>query len=238
VNIAAIGDLHCQTDSQGQIRELLQGAAQAAEVLVLAGDLTNRGMIEEMEVLLAELKRLTLPVVAVLGNHDHELEHAELLIKMMESDGIHVLESTSCVIQGVGFVGTKGFCGGFGAHRIQPFGEKAIKDFVNTSVREVLQMEKALEQLGTRRKVGVIHYAPIRETLHGESAELFPFLGSSLIGDAFDRYGVDVVFHGHAHNGAPFGRTPKEIPVYNVSRFVRIRLGKLPFLIYDLDEPA
>lgn len=234
MKIAAIGDLHCKTDSNGPVGRLLAEAAREADVLVLAGDLTDRGRIEEMEVLLQGLQPLTLPVVAVLGNHDHEQDHAEILLKMMKSSGVHVLESSTCVIQGVGFIGTKGFCGGFGAQRIQPFGEKAIKDFVNTSVSEVLRMEQALQDLGTRRKVGVIHYAPIRDTLQGESAELYPFMGSSLLADAFDRCGADVVFHGHAHNGAPEGRTRGGIPVYNVSRFVRARLGGPPCLLYTL----
>ena len=234
MRIAAIGDIHCKADSRGLVEELLGEASREAEVLVLAGDLTDRGRIEEMEVLLEGLSRLPVPVVAVLGNHDHEQEHAEILFNMMEAGGVHALDSTTCVIGGVGFIGAKGFGGGFGARRIQPFGEKAIKDFVNASVNEVLRMEQALQGLGTRRKVGVVHYAPIRETLHGEAAELYPFMGSSLLADAFDRCGADVVFHGHAHNGSPSGRTAGNIPVHNVSRFVRKRMGLPPYLLYAL----
>jgi Icc-related predicted phosphoesterase len=233
MKVAAIGDLHCEETSKGKIRGLLDGAEEASDVLVLAGDLTNRGLIQEMEVLLSELKSLRIPVVAVMGNHDHENGQAELLGKMMEGSGICVLESTACLIEGTEFIGTKGFCGGFDEYRIQPFGEQAIKEFVQAGVREVLSLDDALGKMQGRHRVGVLHYSPIKKTLHGESPELFPFLGSSLIEDAFDRNRADVIFHGHAHHGTPSGETKKGIPVFNVSRFIR-KADEPPYLVYEL----
>jgi Icc-related predicted phosphoesterase len=236
MKIAAIGDLHCRRNSQGQIRKLVQPVENKADVLILAGDLTNGGFIEEMEVLLDELRGFALPIIAVVGNHDHEAGQVELLQKMMTSQGICVLECNSCQIRDTGFIGTKGFCGGFGKHRIQPFGEQAIKTFVQTSVEEVLNMESSLEELDGSHKVGVVHYAPIKETLAGESPELYPFLGTSLLESAFDRNPVDVIFHGHAHHGAPKGHTRGGIPVFNVSQFVRMQTAATPYLIYDLHD--
>jgi Icc-related predicted phosphoesterase len=236
MKIAAIGDLHCEQNSQGKIRKLIQPVEDKADVLVLAGDLTNSGRIEEMEVLLEELNGFTLPIIAVMGNHDHEAGQVELLEKMMASRGICVLQSTSCRIGEAGFVGTKGFCGGFGEYRIQPFGERAIKKFVQASVDEVLNMEAALEQLDGMHKVGVVHYAPIKATLVGESPELYPFLGTSLLESAFDRKRVDVIFHGHAHHGALQGHTRGGIPVFNVSQFARALTGETPYLIYELQH--
>ncbi len=238
MKIAAIGDLHCQKNSQGKIRNLIQPVESKADVLVLAGDLTNGGLIEEMDVLLEDLRGFALPIIAVVGNHDHESGQVELLEKMMASQGICVLECTTCMIEDTVFIGTKGFCGGFGDYRIQPFGEQAIKTFVQTSVDEVLNMEAALEKLDGGFKVGVVHYAPIKDTLVGESPELFAFLGTSLLEAAFERHRVDVIFHGHAHHGSPQGYTRGGIPVFNVSQFVRAQTSDSPYLIYDLHRPG
>ncbi len=233
MRIAAIGDLHCKTKSKGEFSRLFEGVEKEADILILAGDLTNVGLVEEMDVLLEELKTVNLPIIAVVGNHDHENDQADLLTNMMTGSDICVLDCTTCEVDGVGFVGAKGFGGGFLNRRVQPFGERAIKTFVQTSIDEVVRMEKALETLKTDRKIAVMHYSPIKDTLEGESPELFPFLGSSLLADAVERHGVDVVFHGHAHNGSPAGRTSGGIPVRNVSRFVQRRFNRKEYLIYE-----
>jgi hypothetical protein len=234
VRIAAIGDLHCQANSRGKIRGLLKGVNDEADVLLLAGDLTNVGLMEEMEVLLDELDHFSMPIVAVPGNHDHENDHIEVLMNMMRSRRIHVLDGTTCEIGDVGFVGTKGFCGGFGKLRIQPFGERPIKAFIQAALDEVVRLENAAMGLSALHKVGVLHYSPISETLSGEEKELYPFLGSSLFGDALDRQGMEVIIHSHAHKGSPSGRTPNKTPVYNVSRFVLRRFGMPPFFCFDV----
>jgi Icc-related predicted phosphoesterase len=234
MRIAAIGDLHCTASSAGMVRSLLAGVEDEADVVVLAGDLANVGLPEEIEVLLRDLAAIPLPVIAVVGNHDHENDKADLLVRMMQDSGVCVLDCTSCEIGGVGFVGTKGFCGGFYRRRIATFGERALKDFVQESVDEAERLEAALATLTTERKVAVMHYSPIRETLSGESEELFPFLGTSRLADALDRFRVDVVFHGHAHHGSPQGHTPAGIPVYNVARFVLARYGHTAYYVHEV----
>jgi hypothetical protein len=233
VKIAAIADLHCGKSTGRDIREVFTDLEKKADILVMAGDLTNVGLVEEMERLISLLEAIALPKIAVLGNHDHQNDENEMLVKMMEGSGICVLDCTSCVIDGVGFVGTKGFCGGFGELRIQPLGEQAIKEFVRNSIDEAVRVENALNELDTRKRIAILHYAPVKETLTGEPPELFPFLGSSLIADALNRHRVDVVFHGHAHHGSPEGRTAAGIPVYNVCRFVQQRFYNRDYMIYE-----
>lgn len=234
MRIAAVGDLHCQVKSRGKIQELLKGVNDEAEVLLLAGDLTNVGLMEEMNVLLDELNHFSMPIIAVPGNHDHESDRIEVLLNMMRGRNINVLDGTTCEVGDVGFVGTKGFCGGFGKLRIQPFGESPIKAFIQAGIDEVVRLENAAMGLSTLHKVGVLHYSPIADTLEGEEKELYPFLGSSLFGDALERQGVSVIVHGHAHKGSPFGSTPNNIPVYNVSKFVLRRFGLPPFFCFDV----
>ncbi len=234
MKIAAIGDLHCTDRSQGEIRRVLAGIEQEAEVLLLAGDLTNCGLIEEAQVLTEELSHFPLPKVAVLGNHDHHSDQIELVHSALEHAGIRVLNSTSCVIDGVGFVGAKGFGGGFGERRIQPFGERSVKNFVQTSIEATTRLEAAMKALPVSRRVALLHYAPVRDTIVGESPEIFPFLGCSLLADALDRQQASVILHGHAHNGTAEGRTAGGIPVHNVSRYVLARDGGKPYLVFEV----
>lgn len=234
MKIAAIGDLHCTDRSQGDIRRMLEGIEGQAEVLLLAGDLTNCGLIEEAQVLTEELSHIHLPKVAVLGNHDHHNDQVELLTSALEHAGVCVLNSTSCVINGVGFVGAKGFGGGFGERRIQPFGERSVKNFVHASVEATTRLEAAMKALPVSRRVALLHYAPVRDTIVGESPEIFSFLGCSLLADAMDRQQAKVILHGHAHNGTARGRTAGGIPVYNVSRYVLSRDGGSPYLVFEV----
>jgi uncharacterized protein len=233
MRVAAIADLHCTARSAGKIRRMLTGA-ESADVLALGGDLTNVGLPQEMEVLLDELGHLAMPKVAVTGNHDHESGQVETLVAMMRDADWHVLDGDLWELGDVAFVGTKGFCGGFGRRRLMPFGESLIKDFIQVSIDEAERLENALARTHCRRRVAVLHYAPIAGTLLGEDPELFPFLGYSLYGDAIDRHGADLVVHGHAHDGSPTGKTPGGIPVHNVSRYVLRRAGQADFALFDV----
>ncbi len=234
MRIAAIADLHCRVNSANTIRPLLEGVEREADLLILAGDLTDTGLQDEINVLEGELAGLDLPIVAVLGNHDHESDQADALTNMLCSVGVTVLDGSVAEFDEVGFVGTKGFCGGFDDLFIHPFGERALKTFIQASLDEAVRLENALVKLNCPHKVAVLHYAPVKETLAGEPLELYPFLGSSRLANALDRHKVDVIVHGHAHHGALLGQTPGGIPVHNVSRFVRVRHGERPFCLLEV----
>jgi Icc-related predicted phosphoesterase len=234
MRIAAIADFHCRVNSAEIIRPLLEGLDQVADVLLIPGDLTDTGLPNELEVLLNELQALQMTKIAVLGNHDHESDKAGELVAMLQSEGIVVLDGGAYEIGDVGFVGTKGFCGGFDTHFVQPFGERALKEFIQVSLNEAVNLENALTKLSCSYKVAISHYAPIKGTLEGEPLELYPFLGSSRLANVMDRQGVNVIFHGHAHHGCLEGRTPGNIPVFNVSRFARTRFNQSPFCLFEI----
>jgi hypothetical protein len=234
MRIAAVADLHCRQNAGETVQEVLDGVQDRADVLVLAGDLTDTGLPAEAETLIQELDKISIPMVGVLGNHDHESDYAEDLARMFSEAGMCLLDGTVTEIGGVGFVGTKGFCGGFGELLVQPFGERALKSFIKNSIDEAMRLENALAKLDCPQKVAVLHYSPVKETLEGEPAELFPFLGSSRLANAIDRRGVSVIVHGHAHHGSPYGETPGKIPVHNVSRFVQKKSRDLNYCIFEL----
>jgi hypothetical protein len=217
MRIAATADLHFSPQSYAKLKDQFERVRDEADVLVLAGDLTNYGQPDEMEPLLNVLVRLRIPTIAVLGNHDYESGKEEELGRMIVGAGIKLLQGTAYERDGVGFAGTKGFVGGFGRGMLTAFGEREIKQFVQASIDEALKLERGMSQLRTKKRVVVLHYSPIPETVQGEATEIFPFLGTSRLAEVVDRHGADLVVHGHAHHGRVDGRTPAGVAVHNVA---------------------
>ena len=77
VRVAALADLHCTKTSQGAFQPLFARISEAADLLLLPGDLTDYGLPEEARVLAKELTALRIPAAAVLGNHDFESDKAD-----------------------------------------------------------------------------------------------------------------------------------------------------------------
>jgi Icc-related predicted phosphoesterase len=218
LRIAAAADLHYSRTSKAHLQPLFAEASDAADVLLLCGDLTDYGHVEEAQVLAEDIRaHATIPVLAVLGNHDFETGHATEIVDVLEKAGVKVLDGETVEIGGVGFAGVCGFGGGFGQLMLDPWGEPLIKSFVQEAVDQSLRLERALGRLHTPQRVALLHYAPIKATIEGENPELFPFLGCSRLEDPINRFKVDIVFHGHAHNGTPEGATTTGVPVFNVA---------------------
>jgi Icc-related predicted phosphoesterase len=231
VRIAAVSDVHYGKQSQGALQSLFSQIAERADVLLMPGDLTDYGLAEEARVLARDLTAcVKIPIVAVLGNHDFESDQQDEIIRILADAGVHVLDGDSVELQGVGFAGVKGFAGGFGRGTLGPWGERAIKAFVQESVNEALKLESALARLKATHRIALLHYAPVQDTVMGEPVEIFPWLGSSRLEEPLTRYQVSAVVHGHAHRGAPEGRTTTGIPVYNVS--IQVLRASYP------DQPA
>jgi Icc-related predicted phosphoesterase len=218
IRIGAVADVHYGRDTQARHRALFEQAATKVDILLLAGDLTDLGLPEEAEALVHDLAVLKgIPIAAVLGNHDYESGKEKELAAVMRAAGVHMLDGESIELRGIGIVGAKGFGGGFGRGTLEPWGEEGVKRFVHESVEEALKLERALARLHTPRRIAMLHYAPIRDTVQGEPEEIFPFLGSGRLEEPINRYGVAWVVHGHAHHGSAEGKTSAGIPVYNVS---------------------
>jgi Icc-related predicted phosphoesterase len=221
ITLAAIGDLHVSEDSHNRYRDMFAEISDAADVLALCGDLTNFGKISEAEILADDLRHCSIPMIGVLGNHDHESGAQEEVATIFQEAGVRMLGEQAAMIDGVGFAGVKGFVGGFGRGELGAFGETAIKAFVDESREEARKLENGLRSLRAERVVAVLHYAPIAETVEGEPLEIYPFLGSSRLAHAIDRFdNVKLVVHGHAHRGRYQGATPGGVPVYNCAQYV------------------
>jgi Icc-related predicted phosphoesterase len=221
MRVAAVSDIHYGKASAGSLAPLFGQIAESADVLALCGDLTDYGLADEARILAADLQSMKIPMVGVLGNHDLESGQETEITEVLTRAGVKMLDGDTFEYRGVGFAGIRGFCGGFGRGALGPWGERVIKDFVNEAVQEALKLETALQRLNAlEHRVVLMHYAPVRATVEGEPAEIFAFLGSSRLEEPLTRLGATVVFHGHAHRGAPEGRTTNGVPVFNVAQTV------------------
>ena len=240
VRLAAVGDFHCGEEDAGRYRELFARANDEADVLLLAGDLTRRGTPAEMRVVCGELADVKIPMLAVLGNHDHESGHVDECLHILRERGVHILDGEPFELnEHVGFAGVKGFMGGFGRWTLTAFGEAETKHFVGATLEEVQRLEFALRRLSTPIRVVLMHYAPVADTVQGEPEQIFPFLGNDRLVEPIDRFQTAVVFHGHAHHGTFRGATPGGVPVFNVSHVLTTAAGVGEmYCPYDIPLPG
>ena len=237
--IAAIGDIHIRETDKGKWTDYFRAVSEQADVLLLCGDLTDSGHATEAEVLAEELKACNIPVVGVLGNHDYDEDQQVEIKKALVGENVHILDGDSVVIENVGFAGVKGFCGGFDKFMMPLFGEGMMKQFVQSVVDESLKLDRALSRLESEnadiKKIVVLHYAPIKETVIGEPEQIFPFLGSSRLVEPINRRQVVAAFHGHAHAGTLEGKTSSGVKVFNVAKVILQKAGfDPPFYLFEL----
>jgi Icc-related predicted phosphoesterase len=234
IRIAAVGDIHVAEDTRGRLRPHWLELNAHADVLLLAGDLTNIGNAAQADALVAELRDVPVPVVAVLGNHDFHSGNPHGVRRALEAIGVTMLEGESVTLElagcKLGIAGAKGFGGGFAGACGHKFGEPEMKAFMQVTEREAQRLEENLRALRADYRVALLHYAPVKDTLAGERLEIYPFLGAYQLGEALDRAGADLALHGHAHHGAEKGVTPGGIPVRNVA----MPLIKRPYAVYTL----
>jgi Icc-related predicted phosphoesterase len=238
IRVAAVGDVHLAPDLRMRIRPRLTGIGEHADVLLLAGDLTQHGTVPEAEVVAEEFADLEVPVVAVLGNHDYQCDRQDEITALLMASGITVLEGTGIVLDlpagRLGIAGTKGFGGGFPGRCGSEFGEPEMKAFVGHSRQLAETLGTALNGLRADILVALTHYSPVPETLAGEPPEIYAFLGSYFLAEAADSAGVDLYIHGHAHAGTECGTTPGGAPVRNVALPVLRR----SYAVYELGGAA
>lgn len=233
MRVAGLGDLHVAEMAVHPCRDLFREISDQADLLALCGDLTNLGTPREAEILAEDLDSCSIPVLAVLGNHDFESDQAEDVVKILRQARVLFLEGQVHEVDGVGFAGTKGFAGGFDNRMLSPFGEACVKQFVAEAVKEASRLENNLRALKTERVVVVLHYAPVVGTVEGEPKEIYPFLGNSRLAETIDRFPVTAVLHGHAHQGVYAAKTSRGIPVYNCAHSVA-KPNNRPYAVIDV----
>jgi Icc-related predicted phosphoesterase len=238
VRVAAVGDVHMDQDVLGVFRPALEQLPDRADMLLLAGDLTRHGTASEARCVASEFGGLGVPVIAVLGNHDYHSDEPDAVMGILRDAGIIVLDAAAHTFEvagtSVAVAGLAGFGGGFAGKCISKFGEPQTKAFAAYGEEQAARLHDVLVGVNAGVKVALTHYAPVPDTLVGEPPEIYPFLGSYLLGDAIDRGGAALAIHGHAHAGSPCGITPGEIPVRNVAHPVI----KQAYAVFEVKPPV
>ena len=235
MRVAAVADLHLRAPVRGTFRPSFLGLAGEADVLMLAGDLTNGGTPEEAEMLRDEVAGLPVPVVAVLGNHDHDEGHDDRMTEMLRAEGVHVLDGDAVTLEVGGVrLGVAGLMGGGGGFPEVEVEAGDLSEYERNRRRrgpvDAKRLGAALESLDTDLTIALLHFAPVTATLAGERLDIYPSLGCHDFAEVIDATGVDFVVHGHAHAGTEVGATAGGVPVRNVAHPVLRR----PYAVYDV----
>jgi Icc-related predicted phosphoesterase len=235
VRVAAAGDVHCRPARRAEAEAAVAEIAGDADVLLLAGDLTTHGEPEQAEVLADACRGVSIPVLAVLGNHDWHSGHHDEVVEILTGAGISVLDPgwEICDIHGaeVGVAGAKGFIGGFPGCYLPDFGEPSLRRVYGEASAEVDALDRGLKAIAhCEIRIALLHYAPIIETLEGEPREIWAFLGTDRLAHPIVEHSPDLVLHGHAHAGVFEGKV-EDIPVYNVS----VPVMQRNYWVFELD---
>jgi Icc-related predicted phosphoesterase len=221
LRIAAAGDVHAVEPLRERLTKAFATASAESDLVLLAGDLTTHGLAEQAAVLAEACAPMPVPVVAVLGNHDYHSGQAEAVREILAEGGLVVLDRAHTILEigdlEVGIVGTKGFVGGFPGAEIPDFGEPTLRQIYRETSAEVEALERGLEAVaGCHKRIALLHYAPIVDTVVGEPESIWAFLGSGRLAGPIRMHRPDLVVHGHAHHGSPRGSIGT-VPVYNVA---------------------
>ncbi|MGH3134504.1 MAG: metallophosphoesterase family protein [Gaiellaceae bacterium] len=234
IRIAAAADIHAVEPLREHLERAFASVSGESDLVLLAGDLTTTGLPEQAVVLADACGSLQIPVVAVLGNHDHHSGRCEEVKEALLAGGVVVLDRSHMILEigdaEVGIVGTKGFVGGFPGAEIADFGEPALRHVYQETTREVEALERGLEEVaGCHKRLVLLHYAPVSDTLVGEPEPIWAFLGSGRLAGPIGAHRPDLVVHGHAHHGTPRGAIG-EVPVHNVA----VHVTGQDFALFDV----
>ena len=234
IRVAAAGDIHAAEPLRDRLERVFLDIGQEVDLVLLAGDLTTHGLPEQAEVLADACRTIEVPIVAVLGNHDHHSGSSDEITATLESAGVIVLERSHAILEiggvEVGIAGTKGFVGGFPGAEIADFGEPALRQVYAETTSEVEALERGLEAIaGCHKTIVLLHYAPVQDTLVGEPETIWAFLGSGRLAGPIGAHRPDLVVHGHAHHGTAHGSIG-EVPVHNVA----IQVTGQDFVVFEL----
>src|SRR5688572_15499813 len=92
IKIAAMGDLHMNSSLVGFYQPIFEELNSLADILVLCGDLTDKGSEDEAKLLVHELSFCKIPVIGVLGNHEYTQNHQDKIRKILSPNPIHLLD--------------------------------------------------------------------------------------------------------------------------------------------------
>ena len=234
IRIAAAGDVHASDATREKIAAAFARVEHDADLVLLAGDLTTHGEPQQAAALADACRRCSVPVCAILGNHDLHAGRGDEVAGILRDAGVTMLDRAWTVFEidglEVGVVGVKGFVGGFPGSALPDFGEPLLRRVYAETSAEVDAIARGLQEVAhCALRIVLLHYAPTSDTLHGEPEGIWTYLGCDRLAVPIAEYRPDIVLHGHAHAGS-FEGAIGPVPVYNVAVHVTGR----DFYVFDL----
>ena len=180
MKIVSISDVHMATRNLARMREVMRDT----DLVIVAGDLTNFGGIDDARKVLDDVRTHCKNVLAVPGNLDQPETFA-----FFEREGI-ALHGRGIVIEGIGIFG----CGG---SNFSPF--KTPSEFSEDEIYAVLK--RGYEDVRTVRPLLMVCHPPPFETkcdrITGGKA-----VGSTAARRFIEEFAPDVCISGHIHESA------------------------------------
>ena len=184
--------------------------------IVIAGDLIDKGKTVMAGLVVKELAGAwrDKPLIAVFGNEEYH--KVRPILKKMYSE-VSWLEDeiafVDCSGTRVGIIGTQGALQ-------EPTSWQArnmpwLAREYETKPRIVAGLVREAKSMA-HKSILVSHYGVARATLAGENPSIWRYLYSSSMEEVIAREKPDIVVHGHAHKGSPYGCV-SGVPVYNVA---------------------
>ena len=228
------GDVHAVEPLRERLERAFSTIAEDCDLVLLAGDLTTHGLPEQAAVLADACSSSSRRSSQCSETTTTTPGRSDEIRAVLEDGGVIVLDRNHAILEigeaEVGIVGTKGFVGGFPGAEIADFGEPVLRHVYQETTLEVDALERGLEEIsGCHKRIVLLHYAPVEDTLVGEPERIWAFLGSGRLAGPIGAHRPDLVVHGHAHHGAPRGSIG-EVPVHNVA----VHVTGQDFAIFDV----
>ena len=235
IRVAAAGDVHCDEENREELELAFRRVDGDVDAILLAGDLTTYGELEQGELLAEICRGVEAPTYAVLGNHDWHCSEVAEIVAALGDAGVQMVDRGWARQEAdgasLGVAGAKGFVGGFPDSQLTDFGEPLLRKVYAETTAEVEALAAGLAAIAAcDYRIALMHYSPTATTLEGEPRGIWPFLGTDRLAGPILEHHPNVVLHGHAHVGA-FEGAVGDVPVYNVAVPV---LGR-DFFVFELD---
>ncbi len=228
--IYAVGDIHSPRYLP-LLRNALREIAETPCLLLLAGDIIDKGRAEMLEPVLRLIGDALgdVPLAAVYGNEEYDDVRERL--RAISGSKVRWLDDElgywTCDGEKVAVVGTTG-----ALDRLTRWQRRHRPHLARVYRERPVLVEKLVAEARRAARIVILlsHYGLAKATLRGEDPRIWPELYSSAMERAVARSRPDAAVHGHAHNGAPRGAV-SGVPVYNVAlplnrKLVRIEVRR------------
>jgi|YelNatPaOPRAMG01_1025707.scaffolds.fasta_scaffold05810_12 Icc-related predicted phosphoesterase len=217
VRLLAFGDVH-GAQYFGLLRASLRTfTPEEPHVILMAGDIIDRGDVSGMDLVLRELRARfkEVPIVAVFGNDEYHEVEGQLTKNysyvIWLDDSVTVLKAGDVT---VGIVGSRG-----SLDKLTYWQSKNMPQLETVYRRRVTVLRRLLEEVSKMADLTILltHYSPTYQTIRGEPEKIYPFMACRHLEDVIREVKPDLAIHAHAHNATVTEAVIGLTKVYNVS---------------------